>query len=387
MSRGRIYGGASIRAARRVVLLAGIVQSAVLCAAQMPAAVRQDVETPAACMTAAVGPQDMAGKKGPHFPDYMDDTFQQLKIAVPTLRGLKFEGHSGTEPDESSDILAQTGVAISTMLQHIPHMIAKEELWQAMLHLPYSPQTRQDTGSMGGTGGRRSAPLSSSYSTVDGTAITGDELQKTIEGLMVTKGSYVKMNYRIQADPDPELGMLLLNEYRTNLKNEPIANLGGNPGDPQSVGLGNTWLLFDTRNLKEARFRYLGKQKLGKHETFVVAFAQLPETVTLPAQISMSGVTCSYMRQGVLWIDQTLYQILRLETDLLAPLPGIKLDEVRTEVDFAEVRIPERNLSLWLPKELEVLIETEDQATVERHRYSEYRLLTATSRIILPDEE
>ena len=331
------------------------------------------------------GPQE-GGKKAPHFPDYMDDNFQQLKTSVPSLRGLKFEAHGGAEPDESAAILTRTGVAITTMLQQIPHMIAKEEMWQAMLHLPYTPLTRQDNGSMGG-GGRRQQPLSSSYGSVEGTAITGDELQKTIEGLMVTKGSYVKMNYRIQADPDPELGMLLLNEYRTNLKNEPIENLGGSPGDPQSVGLGNTWLLFDTGNLKEARFRYLGQQRLGKHETFVVAFAQIPEEVLLPAQIGLSGVTCPYMRQGVLWIDQSLYQILHLETDLLAPLPGIKLTEARTEIEFGEVRIPERNLSLWLPKELEVLIETEDEATVERHRYSEYRLLTATSRIILPDEE
>ena len=378
MNRGRTVP----IAARRALLLASVVQSAVFCVAQMPVPARP-VETPAACVAA----QEGAGKKGPHFPDYMDDTFQQLKVAVPSLRGLKFEERSATEEDESAAILTQTGGAISTMLQQIPHMIAKEEMWQAMLHLPYAPQTRQDNGGMGPGGGRRSQPLSSTYGTAEGAAITGDELQKTIEGLMVTKGSYTKMNYRIQTDPDPELGLLLLNEYRTNLKNEPIPNLGGNPGDPQSVGLGNTWLLFDTRNLKEARFRYLGRQKLNKHETFVVAFAQIPEEVTLPAQISMNGVTCPYMRQGVLWIDQGLYQIVQLETDLLAPLPGIKLDEVRTEVDFAEVRIPERNLSLWLPKELEVLIETEDQATVERHRYSEYRLLTATSRIILPDEE
>jgi hypothetical protein len=142
--------------------------------------------------------------------------------------------------------------------------------------------------------------------------------------------------------------------------------------------------MFQPENLKESRFRYLGRQKVGKHETLVVAFAQSPEWVSLPGQISMGSVSCRYFMQGVVWIDQSIFQIVRLETDLQAAVPELHLTRLRSEVSFSEIRIAERNLSLWMPSVVTISWETKEQAAMELHRYSNYKLFTATSRIVLP---
>ena len=42
------------------------------------------------------------------------------------------------------------------------------------------------------------------------------------------------------------------------------------------------------------------------------------------------------------------------------------------------------NYTLWLPDDVEIRWVSRDQAGAERHKYSDYRLFGATSRIVLP---
>jgi hypothetical protein len=84
------------------------------------------------------------------------------------------------------------------------------------------------------------------------------------------------------------------------------------------------------------------------------------------------------------WIDDSIFQIVRIQTDLLAPLTDLNVSKLNSEVSFGEVRIAERNLTLWMPDDVEIRWLLKDQAGAERHKYSDYRLFGATSRIVLP---
>jgi hypothetical protein len=86
--------------------------------------------------------------------------------------------------------------------------------------------------------------------------------------------------------------------------------------------------------------------------------------------------------QGVAWIDQESYKIVRIGTDLLAPLPNIKLLQATSTVNFSVVEIPKFTESLWLPKSVELTWDLGGNRLGELHRYSKYRLFAATSRII-----
>ena len=88
---------------------------------------------------------------------------------------------------------------------------------------------------------------------------------------------------------------------------------------------------------------------------------------------------CSTSIQGIAWIDKSTFRIVRMQTDLLSPLPVIQLNELRSVLDYGEVKIPERNLLLWLPRDVDIKWRVADRAGEEFHTYSNYRLFAGTS--------
>jgi hypothetical protein len=319
-------------------------------------------------------------EKGVRFPSYVEDGFPQLLKEVPALRGLKFEADPAAEPDKSNAILSKTGETITQMLPRVPNLIAREELTQALVKLPYvvSETTVQNGAAV--VGSRRNA--SQLYDSTSHVA-DGPELEKTLD-VMIGQGRRTSFGYRIQSIKDPTFGTML-SEYRTNGQNEAVEVLKGSADSPRGVGFSAAWMMFKPANVDDAKFRYLGHQKIGKRDTVVLAFAQVPGEVPVPAQISMAGTTCSYLQQGIVWIDEPTAAIVKLETDLLAPLTDLRLTKLYSVVTFGEVRIPERNLTLWMPNDVEIRWLSKDVAGLERHKYVDYRLFGATSRIVLPE--
>ena len=317
-----------------------------------------------------------------YFPSYLDDPFPQLKAAVPALRSLKFESHPVTDPEDAEPILNQAAEALATMVPKVPNLIAKEELSQANVALPYvSGGVAQITNA---SVRRGSSPTLSGGSSAS--AVQGEDLNRVLEGMLEAPQQRTIFSYRIRSVDDPVLGPIL-EEYRTNAKDQTIARNDFSAGNPRSVGYGSTWLMFVPDNLKELRFRYLGRQKISGHETMVVAFAQDPSVATMRPTVRMGDNGCRYLIQGILWIDQSFFEIVRLQTDLLTPLTALKLHQLRSELRFSEVKIPARNLIIWMPTEVKIAWQGADSAGIELHRYSNYRLFGATSRIILPDPE
>jgi hypothetical protein len=141
-------------------------------------------------------------------------------------------------------------------------------------------------------------------------------------------------------------------------------------------------MLLAPANVQQSRFRYLGRQRIGRQETFVLAFSQVPEKVTGPAEIVLADAKRSFYVQGVIWIDQRNYQILRLQTDLRGPVAGTTLKRLRSEIEFSEVKIPQLTLPMWMPRMVEVNWEMQDDAGGELHFYSDYRLFQVSSRIL-----
>jgi hypothetical protein len=319
------------------------------------------------------------------FPSYIEDNFSQLKAEVPALRGLKFEADPAAEPAKSEEILRRTGETIMAMMPRVPNLLAREELSQASVALPYTVSVMVSQGAGPSTGGRRGVGASTPQYDSTYHAAEGEELDKALDGLM-GQSKHTVFGYRIQSVVDPTFGQML-QEYRTNAQNMEVdispSNLGG-PGAPRAVGFSSTWMIFKPANLEDSRFRYLGRQKMGKHDTVVVAFAQIPGEVPVPAQLTMNEGTCSYLQQGIVWIDEQASQIVRLQTDLLKPLTDFRMMKLYSGLTFGEVRIAERNLTLWMPSEVEIRWTSKQQAGVERHKYTDYRLFGATSRIVLP---
>jgi hypothetical protein len=197
-------------------------------------------------------------------------------------------------------------------------------------------------------------------------------------------GKTTAYTYRIVATEDPVLGRLL-DESRTDAHNRPIDASVNNPDSPHSVGFSTSWLFFLPGNLPDSRFRYVGRQKIGSRETYVVAFAQKPDLKHFQTVVDTGSGRCSTVLQGVAWIDQATYRIVRMQTDLLHPLPSVPVDQLRSTLNYGEVKIPQNGLLLWLPRDVEIAWKSQDRGAAELHRYSNYRLFSATAKILRAD--
>jgi hypothetical protein len=82
----------------------------------------------------------------------------------------------------------------------------------------------------------------------------------------------------------------------------------------------------------------------------------------------------------------TTFDLDHMPTDLLSPLPGVQLNQLRSILTFGSVKIAGLKLLLWLPSEVETTWETANYAGEESHFYSHYRLFQSTMRI-LPNSE
>ncbi len=78
--------------------------------------------------------------------------------------------------------------------------------------------------------------------------------------------------------------------------------------------------------------------------------------------------------QGVAWIDTATYQIIRLHTDLLAPLPELRLEKETVNIDFNEVHFKSLKGALWLPEEATVTLDWNGKRLRNRHEYSDFKI-------------
>lgn len=152
---------------------------------------------------------------------------------------------------------------------------------------------------------------------------------------------------------------------------------------PQSQGFANMWIYFYPLNQSESTFRYLGEQKMDGRHTLVLAFEQDPKSVRSPAEFRFEGKTTPIFFQGVAWVDASDFRIVRLRTDLLSPIPEVNLRRLTAEIRFVEKRIAEVATPLSLPSEVIVTSEVRGVTLLDDHKYSNYRLFRAHSKIVL----
>ncbi len=279
---------------------------------------------------------------------YKDDPIATMKLKVPQLDGLKADASQVELPT----ILNKTGEVIVAQMPRVPNLIALEEVAQEAV----------TTTRISNSGARGTSP----WSGVAGMSSSPDAL---------VPQTWRRFEYLILAKHGDD-GGTVFDESRKDLDKK------DREAAPRGIGFGSLWLMFIPANQEESNFRYLGTQKVEKRPTYVVAFAQDPRRVKVPGVIETDSGQTPLLYQGVAWIDQETYKIVRIRTDVLAPLPKIKLWQATSTVSFGEVEIPKFDAQLWLPKTVEITWDLGGNRLGELHRYSNYRLFAATSRIV-----
>ena len=144
-------------------------------------------------------------------------------------------------------------------------------------------------------------------------------------------------------------------EYRMDENGKRLGPIGLEKGYLVTSGQALSCISFSTVAQAQSKFRYLGEEKIGSRETYVLGFAQKPGEVTFRTVMSgTGGAEADMLTQGILWVDKNNFQIIRMRSDLLAPQNEIGLDQLTTEVTFAEVQLQDVPNPLWLPSDVDV---------------------------------
>ena len=179
-----------------------------------------------------------------------------------------------------------------------------------------------------------------------------------------------KYNYVALAQPGAMKGRL--REYRTDTKGDPVQ-----PDAKTGVvtfGFVALSVHFHPDYQADSRFRYLGRESMEKHDTYVVAFAQRPQVARQTASVQFAGRSGIVYMQGVAWIDPLSFRILRLRTDLQQPETNVGLLKETTQVLYSEVSFTQSDKTLWLPREVNVTGQLKQFLFRNQHRYTDYRV-------------
>jgi len=182
-------------------------------------------------------------------------------------------------------------------------------------------------------------------------------------------------------------------EYRMDAKGDNFDQEVIKQGYLVTSGFALSCNYFSTGYQPESTFRYLGEEKIGPEDTYVVGFAQQPAKATLSVTTKgRNGGLAHMLVQGVAWIDKSSFQIVRMRTDLLAPRKDVGLNQQTTEVTLSKVKLAEIEAPLWLPSSVKVYVEftTHDGNYDEyyelsyrnEHRYSDYQRYRVSSKIV-----
>ena len=167
-----------------------------------------------------------------------------------------------------------------------------------------------------------------------------------------------------------------LHEYRTDAAGKAEDPWGLYRGFRPTTGFASTVVALHPSASSDALFRHLGTEMLAGKATEVVAFAQRPGVTRVAGRVELGKESSIRMLlQGIAWIDPGSHQIVRLRTDLLAPLVEAGLFRYTTEVDFREVRLGAIGRALWLPAEATVTTERNGAIYRNLHRFSDYTLV------------
>jgi len=93
-------------------------------------------------------------------------------------------------------------------------------------------------------------------------------------------------------------------------------------------------------------------------------------------KLGMNGPSYPVALKGRAWIAADTFEVTRLETDMIAPIPEIRLFTDHTAVEYGPVHFKQRDVDLWLPKTAEVYYDWRGRRIHRQHNFRKYLLFS-----------
>jgi DNA-binding beta-propeller fold protein YncE len=151
------------------------------------------------------------------------------------------------------------------------------------------------------------------------------------------------------------------------------------PTEMATFGMNALTLIFHPYHLNEFEVTCEGLGVWRERPAWQVHFRQRKDQPATISAFRAGQMIYPALLKGRAWFDAESYQIVHLETDLLEPIPEIRLYVEHQALDYAPVKFEERKLVLWLPQQAEIYLDSRGKHLHHRHIYSDYRLFSVDS--------
>ncbi len=167
------------------------------------------------------------------------------------------------------------------------------------------------------------------------------------------------------------MNVFLLDEYR-NGSSDPEQF----PAHIATQGMPAIALLFHPILASDFTFTCEGLGGWEGKSAWQIHFVQRPDRPGRILSYSTGGRYSSLPLKGRAWIDPGSLQVLRIETELVRPLPEVGLTVDHVVISYQPVEFKARDEKLWLPKTVDLYVERRGRRYYRRHTYRDFQLFT-----------
>jgi hypothetical protein len=164
-------------------------------------------------------------------------------------------------------------------------------------------------------------------------------------------------------------GEISIEEFRNGMP----GNFGF-PGEMAVTGMPALALVFHSDHRTEFEMTCEGLTTWHNREVWPVHFHQKKNQPARMCQIRAGGRAYAVPLIGTAMIDSQSYQIVHLESDLVAPITELRLKSQHQVLDYGPVWFERDNLTLWLPHEADIILDSNGKRFHQRHTFTDFRL-------------
>jgi len=182
-----------------------------------------------------------------------------------------------------------------------------------------------------------------------------------------------KFNY-VASISEPQPGYLAVDEYRADK-----LSLEGYPDKIASTGFVTLALVFHPHMRDNFEMVCEGLGDWRGQASWLVHFQQRDDRPNRLQSYKVGNQYHPVRLKGRAWITSDKFQIVRIEAEMVSPMPEIQLLSEHQVVEYGPVPFQKKNTSLWLPKSAEIYFDFRKHRYYRRHSFDHYMLYTVDS--------
>jgi tetratricopeptide (TPR) repeat protein len=175
-------------------------------------------------------------------------------------------------------------------------------------------------------------------------------------------------NY-VAAFAESKQGSIAVDEYR-----QEHLGLADFPDQISSSGFATLALVFHPKMRDSFEMVCEGLGELRAQPTWLVHFKQRDDRPAQMHDYRVGGQLYSLKLKGRAWITADKFQIVRIESELVNPVPQIRLAGEHQVVEYGPVPFTKKKVELWLPQSAEIYLDFRRHRYYRKHSFDHYML-------------